>query len=203
MAEIRLAAEKREISTKGAINQLRRNDLVPGVFYSKENEPIHFSINETAVHPLIYTTETNIVVLELEGKEYRAILKDAQFDPVSEKVLHIDLHGLKTGENIQIEIPIQLIGTAKGIKAGGRLDHSLFKLQIECLPKDIPSNIEVDITELGVGDSIHVSDLNFENLTILTDGNAIVASVSKSRSTTEEEAEENAEETETTTTDGE
>ena len=182
MAEVKLAAQKRERSNKGAVKALRREERVPGVLYSKHHEPVAFSVEEKAIKPLVFTTEFNLVNLELDnGENLQAIIKDVQFDPVSDRIVHFDLHGIKTGETIEVEVPLQLTGQAAGVKAGGNLRHQLHKIKISVLPKNIPSHLEVDITELTTGQSIHVGDLSYENLEIVTAGNAMVCSITKSR----------------------
>ena len=126
----------------------------------------------------MFTSKTHLISLSLDGQEdLDCIIKDVQFDPVTEKIVHIDLLGLKKGEKIQIEVPVQLIGTAVGIKEGGILQHTLHKIEIECLPVDIPEHIEIDVTTLKLGDSIHIGDLKFNEFNILNSAEAIVASV--------------------------
>ncbi len=148
---------------------------------------------------MVYTSKTHLLSLKLDGhEEYDCIIKDVQFDPVSDEVVHFDLIGLTRGEKIQLEVPIQLLGSAVGVKEGGLLQESMHKLNVECLPKDIPQSLEIDVTELNIGDTIHVADLNFENITILNPEDTIVVSVVLPKVeievTPEEEGEELAEE---------
>ncbi len=188
MAEKILKATKREISTKGAINQLRKDGFVPGVYYSKGHDEIIFSVDEVALNKFVFTSETNVIELTIEGEEpLSCIIKDVQFDPVTDRVVHVDLQGLTLGQTLQMEIPINFIGTAVGIKEGGILQEQLHKLEVECLPRNIPQHLEIDITNLSLGDSIHVSDLEFEGIKILTNEDASVVSVVQPRSETEEE----------------
>lgn len=201
MAEKILKAEKREISTKGAVKQLRRDGFIPGVLYSKGNEGIIFYADEIALNKLVFTSETSIIQLAIEGEEpHGCIIKDVQFDPVTDKIVHIDLQGITLGEVLQLEVPISYIGTAVGVKNGGVLQEQLHKLEIECLPRDIPQNIEVDVTELQIGDSIRASDLNLENITIITSADASLVSVvpPMADEVSEEDAEETADEDEIT-----
>ncbi len=190
MAEIILDAKKREITTKGAINQLRRDGMVPCVYYEKGKDAISFSVLGTALNPLVYTSDTNTVVLKLDGTDYRCILKDIQFDPITDKIIHVDFRGITAGEKIDIEVPVKLVGNPIGVKEGGKLQVGVHKLDLKCLPKDIPSNIEIDISELKIGDSIHVKDLDFEKFELLTDDSVVVVSVSTSRNVEEGTAEE-------------
>jgi large subunit ribosomal protein L25 len=172
-----LEAEVRETGSKQASKQVRNNGRVPGVYYSKYDAPVHFSVTEKAIKPLVYTTETHLVSLKVDGKELDCVIKDIQFDPITDKVVHFDLIGLTSGETFQLEVPVQLHGTPVGIKEGGIVQHLIHKLEIECLPKDIPQRIDVNISELNIGDSIHVKDLNIENITFLSSEESVIVSV--------------------------
>lgn len=179
MQEITLTAKKRELTTKGAVNQLRRDKQIPGVFYIKGSDPISISVQENALRPFVYTSATHLAKLEFEGGEtYQAILKDVQFDPVSEKIIHFDLLGLSADQTLETQVPIMITGQAAGIKDGGVIQHNLHKLDVECLPINIPDHVVIDISALKVGDSIHVKDLKLENVTIKNQGNvSIVACI--------------------------
>jgi len=191
MAELKLETQSREISTKGAINQKRREGFVPGIYYSKGSEPIHFFVQEVSLKPLIYTTEMNIVNLVVDGKgDNRGIVKEVQFDPLTDHIIHIDLQGITVGETIQMQVPISIVGQSIGIRQGGRFQQSLHKIDIECLPKDIPQNIEIDISELNIGDDILVKDISMENIKILNSEDAMIIAVVAPRAEEEVEAEE-------------
>lgn len=172
-----LEAEVRQTGSKQASKLVRNNGKVPGVYYSKHDSPIHLAVPEKAINPLVFTSETHLVSLKVEGKELDCIIKDVQFDPVTDRVIHFDLIGLTSGETFQIEVPVQLHGTAAGIKEGGIVQHLIHKLEIECLPKDIPQRIDIDISELKIGDSVHVSDIKVENVTFLDPEDAVIVSV--------------------------
>jgi len=196
MAEVTLEAKKREISTKGAINQIRKDGKVPGVFYMKGNEGIPIVVEENDINHLVFTSESHLIQLKIEGAKedmYESILKDIQFDPVTDKVVHFDLRGITRGEVIQLEIPLMLNGTPVGIKEGGILQQVLHKLQIECLPRHIPAHLEFDVTELKFGETVTVADLNFENVTILNNESSVVLSIVAPKMV-EEETEEGEEE---------
>lgn len=194
MKEITLSAKKRELSTKGAVNQLRRDKQIPGVFYIKGSNPISISVHENALRPFVYTSATHLVKLEIEGGEtYQAILKDVQFDPVSDKVIHFDLLGLTADQTLETQVPIMITGQPVGIKDGGVVQHNLHKLDVECLPINIPDHVVIDITSLKVGDSIHVRDLKLENVTIKNQGNVSIVAVIIPRTKVEAVAEPGAE----------
>jgi large subunit ribosomal protein L25 len=172
-----LEAEVRETGSKKASKLVRNNGKVPGVYYSKHDSPIHLAVPEKAINPLVYTSETHLVSLQIEGKELDCVIKDIQFDPVTDRVVHFDLIGLTSGETFQLEVPVQLHGTAVGIKEGGIVQHLIHKLDIECLPRDIPQRIDIDISELKIGDSIHVKDIILENITFLDPEDSVIVSV--------------------------
>jgi large subunit ribosomal protein L25 len=178
MEKVILEANKRNTQTKSARNTLRRSGRVPGIFYSKQVEPISIEVSEKAIKPLVFTTETHLIGLKVDNnQEFECIIKDIQFDPVTDNIVHFDLVGLVSGETIQLEVPIQYIGNPVGVRDGGLLQQSLHKLEVECLPKDIPQKFEINIGDMKLGDSIHVSDLNYENIKILNLKNTVVVSV--------------------------
>jgi len=178
MAEITLKAQKRESYNDLTLNQLREKGIIPGVYYGHGVENINLASTEINLRPIIYTTESRIINLIFDdNSSYNCILKDVQFHPVSDKPLHFDLIAIKEGEQITIEVSVHITGNAPGVKEGGVLQHNLHKLQIQCLPKNIPSHIDVDVSELNVNDSIKVSDLKIENITILNDENSSVVAI--------------------------
>ncbi|MBN1638708.1 MAG: 50S ribosomal protein L25 [Ignavibacteriales bacterium] len=182
MAEFSLKAKKRELTTKGYLTDLRKKGFVPGVFYIKEEETKPIYVNESELRKFVYTPETHIIALTIdEGEEIHCIISDVQFDPVTDKVIHFDLHGVTYGQLLHVQVPIQLVGTAIGVKEGGILQQHLHKVEVECFPRHIPKHFVVDITELKIGDSIRIGDLNFENVKFLNPADASVVSVMHSR----------------------
>ncbi|MDP2364084.1 MAG: 50S ribosomal protein L25 [Ignavibacteria bacterium] len=178
MQKVLIEAQKRNKIDKASRSALRKEGKVPAIFYSKHHEPLPIQILERAIHPLVFTAKTHLISLNVEGhEELDCIIKDVQFDPTTEKIVHLDLLGLKKGEKIQLELPVQLLGTPIGIKEGGILQHTLHKIQVECIPIDIPEHLEIDVTNLKLGDAVHISDLNFENLVLLNNPELIVVSV--------------------------
>jgi len=178
MEKVIIKANERKTINKRNRNSLRNEGRVPGVLYGSRMEPIPIDVTRLEINPLVFTAKTNLISLKLDGhEEYECVIKDVQFDPVSDEVLHFDLIGLTRGEKIQLEVPIKLLGNAVGVKEGGLLQESMHKLSIECLPKDIPQSLELEVTELNIGDSIHVADLNFEHITILNPEDTMVVSV--------------------------
>jgi large subunit ribosomal protein L25 len=178
MENVIIEAKERKAINKRSRNSLRNEGKVPGVLYGSRMEPIAIVVTRAAINPVVFSAKTHLLSLKLDGHEdYECVIKDVQFDPVSDEIVHFDLIGLTRGENIQLEVPVKLLGSAVGVKEGGLLQESLHKLNIECLPKNIPQSIEIDVTNLDVGDSIHVADLSFENIAILNPEDTIVVSV--------------------------
>jgi large subunit ribosomal protein L25 len=142
------------------------------------NKPISIEVSEKAIKPFVFTAKTHLISLEVENdKNYDCVVKDVQFDPVTESIVHFDLLGLIEGEKFQLEVPIQYKGTAIGIKEGGIVQQVLHKLEIECYPNDIPQFLTIDITNLKLGESVHPTDLSFENISILTPPETVVVAV--------------------------
>lgn len=192
MSELKLKVAKREKTTGSGIGKLRSEGKVPGIFYGSGEENIPVVADFLDLRQFIYTSESHIIDLDIEGsdKKHSCILKDVQFHPVKEMPIHFDLLALHTGQKIKIEVTLHIVGNAPGVKEGGILQHSLHKLDIECLPKDIPSHIDVDVSALGIGDSVKVSDLKLDNVTILNDENTVLASVVTPKAEVEETAAE-------------
>ena len=190
MEKVILEANERKSVSKSSRSDLRKNGRVPGIYYSKHSNPIPVDVLERTINPLVFTSKTHLISLKLEGhEELDCIIRDIQFDPVTDRVIHFDLFGLTTGEKLQLEIPVQLKGTAAGIKEGGVLQHFLHKLDIECLPKDIPEHLEVNVSNLQVGESITVKELSYDNIKVLNSEDTVVVSVTTIKETETEEEE--------------
>jgi large subunit ribosomal protein L25 len=188
MSEVTLEARRREPGRSNA-RVLRRQSIVPGIYYFHGEEPIAISVAELALRPLIFTTESHLVKLRLDdGVEKACVLKDISFDPITDRPTHFDLQGVSANEAMNVEVPVVLVGQAIGTRNGGVVDFSLHKLEIECLPANLPEQIEVDITNLNVNDTFHVSDLKLENITILTPADLSIVSITPARVAMEETA---------------
>ncbi|MCW9065082.1 MAG: 50S ribosomal protein L25 [Ignavibacteriaceae bacterium] len=178
MEKTKLKASERKNLTKSGTKKIRREGLIPGVFYSKINKPIHIDVVDREINSLVFTSKTHLISLELEGhEEYECIIKDIQFHPVTDKVTHFDLLGLTKGEKIKLEIPLQLVGTAAGVKEGGVIQHVLHKVEVECLPRNIPEHIIVDVSGLKLGDSFHIGDLNYEDIEFMVPKESLIVQV--------------------------
>jgi len=178
MSEVVLNAEIREQTGKHA-KLTRAEGNVPGVFYSHGEKNINLKTPMPSLAPLIYSSETSIIDLRLnDGTTKKAILRDVQFDPVSDKPIHFDLQGLHEDEKLTIEVPVVLTGGIPvGVRNGGLIQHSIHRLKVSCLPKDIPGKIEINVGNLEMNHSVHVRDLNITNVTILENMDAAVVGV--------------------------
>lgn len=177
MAEITLNGEVRKLVGKRA-RTLRREGKIPGIFYIHGEENVTITVPEAALRPLIYTSEAHIINLRLDtGLEHSCILRDIQFDPITDRPIHFDLQGVKAEEKLTLEIPVILVGTPKGVKDGGTMQRVLHRLQVECLPRHIPEHIEINVENLGINESIHVKDITVANVTVLENENSTVVAV--------------------------
>jgi len=153
---------------KSAARALRREGRVPCVLYGARVDSVAFATEVNALNPLIYTDETPIVQVEVEGETYDCVMKEVTFDPVRDIVRHADFQVLTAGEAITITVPIQFTGTPVGQLNGGDTQTLIHDLVVRCLPKDIPSSVDIDISHLDIGDTIHVRDLKIEGVSFVT-----------------------------------
>lgn len=177
MQSIQLDVQTRETG-KVATKAVRREGLVPCVLYGVHTDPVHFAVETLALRPLIFTTETYRVAISFDGTDHEAILKQVDFHPVTEQPLHVDFLALTAGEALTMTIPIHLEGAPRGVKAGGILSQTLGELQIRALPKDIPGHVSINVTNLEIGESLHVEELALgESVEVLTDPHQTIATV--------------------------
>lgn len=189
MDAIKLEVKPRETG-KRAAKETRRAEEVPCVLYGQHTDPVHFRVPVLDMRPLIYTAETHVVTFSLGDESYDCIVKHIDFDPITDVPIHADFLALTAGETLDMTIPVVLVGTAPGVKAGGVLSQSLNDLEVRCLPKDIPGHIEVNVEGLEIGDALHVSDLTVENVEVLTEPGRTIVTVSAPRVEEEPEEEE-------------
>lgn len=175
-----LKGTKREAGGKKAAKALRASGNVPCIVYGGEKE-ITFSVVEGDFRNLIYTPNVYIVNLNIDGVVKTAILKDIQFHPVTDKILHVDFLEIFENKPTTIAIPVKLVGNSEGVKAGGKLQLEMRKLNVKALPANLPDKLEIDITNLGLGKTIQVGELSYENLEILNAKNAVVVAVKLTR----------------------
>lgn len=204
MQTIEIKVLKRENTGKTATNELRSNGHVPGVIYGGK-EVVHFHAHEGEFRKLIYTPNVYLVSLNVDGTKFSCIIKDLQFHPVSDHLLHIDFLEVADDKPIIVELPVKLKGRAAGVKAGGKLHLEQRKLKVKGLINNLPDELLIDISHLAIGKSVQVGSLSFPDLELLNSKNLVVAAVRLTRaaraaSEVDEEVagEEGAEETEET-----
>lgn len=200
MREVEIIGFKRANLGKSEANRLRSEGHVPGVLYGGE-EQVHFYAPAIQFRPVLYTPNACFINLNIEGKEYRAIVQESQWHPVSENLLHVDLMELHVGKPVKMDIPVQTEGNAPGVANGGTLIIKNRKLKVLALPKNMPENITIDISELRIGKAIKVGSIETNNFEILTSPLVTVVNVAipralRGKSAEELEAEEAAAEAE-------
>ena len=171
MKTLEVKAVKRAEFGKKAAKAFRREGLIPCVIYGGSEE-IAFTVDAKEIKPLIYTPNSYIVELNFDGKIEKAVMREVQFHPVREQILHIDFYRVQEGKPVAISIPVRLSGTAEGVKIGGKLALSARKLMVKAV---------VDVTPLQVGQTIFVGDLKQENVTFVTPATTAVCAVRVTR----------------------
>ena len=172
---------------KSSTRQLRSQGLVPGVIYGGPQE-VSFAAPATEFKNLVYTPNFQIAEIKLDGKSYRTILKDLQFDKVNDQLIHIDLLELVEDKKVVADIPIKLVGASKGVKEGGRLVSKMKSLKVKTYPRHLQEAIEVPIDDLELNGNIRVEDVVAENYEILNSPRIPIASVVMTRQLKQEEA---------------
>ncbi len=180
MQTLELKGTKRTDIGKKATKALRVNEQIPCVLYNG-NDNVHFAITEADVRSLIYTPNVYIVELDIDGVKTMAIKKDIQYHPVSDEILHIDFLPVSADKTVVMEIPVRVNGLAEGVQQGGKLMTEMRYLKVSGFYTNFPDTLEIDVTSLGLGKTIKVMDLSFENIEILNSPNAVVTAVKLTR----------------------
>jgi len=180
MKEFKLTGSLRTESGKKIAKKLRKDNCLPAILYGgKEN--VLLSLVERDLKDLIYTPIVYMIDLKVGKKSYKAIVKEMQFHPVSDRVLHVDLLEVSDDKKLTVSLPIKLVGASEGAKQGGNLSLITRKIRANGFPKDLPEIIEVDVTDLGLGKSRLVEDLKFEKFEIIEPKSTVIASVKLTR----------------------
>ncbi|MDC1067805.1 50S ribosomal protein L25 [Candidatus Kapabacteria bacterium] len=181
MADVALKVEKRNTG-KRASKDVRQAGKVPGVYYFKGVEGTPIVAETLALRPVVYTAMTKMIKLEIDGAEpVDCVLKDISFDPVTEKIRHFDLLGVKPDHKITVYVPIKFVGLSKGVVSGGVFKPVMHKLKITCLPGDLPDYIEADISDLDVSQKLNLDSLRNDKLEFAIKSNPVVCQVSRPR----------------------
>jgi len=187
MKAITIEGHLRTEHGKKAARQLRSQDNVPAVIYGGAQE-VNFYASAKAFKPLVYTGEFQLAEVSVDGKTYKCILKDLQFDKVDDSLLHIDLLELVENKHVVATLPIKFTGVSVGVKGGGKLVTKIKSLKVKALPKNLIETIPVDITNLDLNGNIRVEDVKLEGIEILNSPRIPIASVVLTRQLKQEEA---------------
>lgn len=180
MQVFELKGEKRNDLGKKATKAVRTDAKVPCVLYGGEGN-VHFSVVEKDLSKLLYTPIVYTVKLNIGGVAYNAIMREIQFHPVTDRVLHMDFYQIAADKPVIMEIPLKLKGFAEGVQAGGKLVQVIRKLKVKALPGDLPGDLEIDVTSLGLGKAIKVKDLAFDKFEIVNAKEVVIAQVKMTR----------------------
>ena len=187
MKTITIEGQLRTEFGKSATRQLRSQELVPGVIYGGAQE-VNFVAPAKALRPLVYTPSFQMAEVHVDGKTYRCIMKDLQFDKVSDELIHLDLLELVEEKKIVADIPLKFTGVSAGVKAGGRLVTKMKALKVKTYPKYLKEQIEVPVDALEIGENLRVEDVKDENYEILNSPRIPIVSVVTTRALRQEEA---------------
>jgi large subunit ribosomal protein L25 len=187
MNTITIEGQLRTEFGKAATRQLRSEEKVPGVIYGGAKE-INFSAPATAFKNIVYTPDFMLAELNIDGTSYHCVLKDLQFNKVSDQLIHVDFLELVEDKKVTVTLPLKFKGVPAGVKAGGKLVTKMKSLKIKTLPKHLRENIEIDITHLELNDNLRVQDVKAENMEVLNSPRIPIASVTLTRQLKQEEA---------------
>ena len=188
MKSIKIEGKSRGDFGKKHTRHLRSEGQVPCVIYGSEN--IHFSAPQLAFRSLVYTPDFQLADISVDGKAFKCIMKDLQFDVVTDELSHIDFLELADDRKVTANLPLKFVGTSPGVKAGGRLEIKVKSLKVRTLPKYLSENIEVNIDKLQLNSNIRVEDVKAENIEILNSPRIPIASVVMTRALKQAETED-------------
>ena len=196
--EATLEATSREVKGTGNAGRLRRSGITPAIVYGQGEAAEMIQISSHEIEQLLRTHSSSslLVNIKREGKPAsRVLLKDVQYHPVSGKVIHVDFNAVDLTSTVKVHVSLELIGESAGVNEGGVLEQLIREVEIECLPTEIPESISVDISEMNIGDSLHVEQLDLTDVkgTVLTAGDVSIVNVAAPRVVEEVEEEEAAE----------
>ncbi len=187
MKEIEVKGQSRTGLGKKAAKAMRKEGLIPCNLYGEaknaEGAPEAFSIScpMSELRKIVYTPHIYVIKLVIDGKEHTAILKELQFHPVTDALLHVDFYEVNEEKPITVGIPVKLNGLAQGVRDGGRMNLSIRKINVTAKYQDIPEHLDIDVTAMTIGKSIKVGDLHFEGLEMATSKNVVVCSIKATR----------------------
>lgn len=181
MKTYQLAAEPRTALGKKATKAIRDEKKIPVVLNTKEHTAEHLIVSQDAVRNLVYTPDIFAIELDVNGSKRMAVLKDIQFHPVKDSILHMDLLEVTEDKPVTIEVPVRLEGHAEGVKAGGKLTLSMKKIKVKAPYTNIPERVVINVDHLALGKTLQIGDLHFEGLELMNAKNAVVCAVQLTR----------------------
>lgn len=189
MKEINVSGQKREDLGKKASKHLRKEGFVPCNLYGEQKEDgkpvaLAFAAPMSELRKIVYTPHIYVINLNIDGEHHTAILKELQFHPVTDALLHVDFYAVNDQKPITIGIPVKLVGLAQGVRDGGRMNLSVRKINVTAPYQQIPEHLDIDVTKLRIGKSIKVGQLSFDGLTMATSKDVVVCSIKMTRSAT-------------------
>ena len=187
MKEVSVKGQKRAATGKKASKLLRKEGLVPCNLYGEKKgenglpEAFAFCASFAELRKAVYTPEVYVINLDIEGEAHKAVIKELQFHPTTDALLHADFYEVTESKPITIGIPVKLNGLAQGVRDGGKLNLSIRKIDVTAPYKNIPEILEIDVTNLGLGKAIKVGELSFDGITLATPAQVVVCSVKETR----------------------
>jgi large subunit ribosomal protein L25 len=187
--QVKLKAQKRTVLGRNAVKKIKKEGLVPGIVYGSRSEPMPLQVEARELTNVLAHASSEHVLVELEiadgsqSTNRLALIQEVQHHPLRRELLHVDFHAVSTTEKIFSEVPIEAFGEPVGVRTfGGLLEYSLRTLEVECFPQDLPDVVRIDVTNLNIGESLHVRDIPLPpGVEAITDGDLTVASVVASR----------------------
>ena len=180
MKEVSIAAKPRQAQGKGPARQARMAGDIPAVVYGPDIDATSVAVSDREFHAAMrHASGTTVFNLDLDGKSNMVVLRDIQRDPLTSRIVHLDFYAISESRPLTIQVPLKFVGTSKGVKdEGGIMQVTMHEIEVSCLPRNIPEEVEIDVSALGIGESFHVSDLNIPNVEILAEGRRTVVVIS-------------------------
>ena len=187
MKEINVKGQKRSDLGKKASKEMRKEGMIPCNLYGEaknangQPEAVAFMVPMAELRKVVYTPHIYVINLDIDGKKHTAIMKELQFHPVTDALLHVDCFEINEKKDISIGIPVNLVGHAQGVRDGGRMSLSIRKLVVKAPYKQIPEKLDIDVTAMTIGKSIKAGELNFDGLEIITPKDVVICSIKMTR----------------------
>jgi len=176
--EVKLNAEKRQEKGNGPARRLRASGRIPAVLYGRGMESVPLSVDARELAHVLHQGSNVLIDLNVGNDSFLTLAKDINRDHVKGRFIHVDFLAIDKDQKITVNIPVTAVGASRGVKEGGVLEHHMWEIEVECLPFDVPESVEIDVSDLGIGDNIHVSDLRVpSSVEILSEPEELVLAV--------------------------